>query len=114
MDGLIWGEYLLLLFFFAFIGLMNVPIARHKGRNQVRWFFFGFLLGPLGFALLLFMPKTQSKKYEEALARGELQRCPSCAELVKAEAIKCRYCGDPLDIPAQHQEPVVVIESVEN
>ena len=36
------------------------------------------------------------------------------AELVKAEAIKCRFCGDPLNIPAQLQEPVVVIESEEN
>ena len=59
------------------------------------------------------MPKTQVKKDEEALDRGELRKCPSCAELVKAEAIKCRHCGDTLNIGSQPQQPVGVLESGE-
>ena len=110
MDNLIWGEYLLLLFFLIFIGLINIPIAWSKGRSTVRWFFLGFLLGPLGLVLLLFIPMTQVQKDEKALVRGELQKCPSCAEFVKAEAIKCRHCGDSLNIEDQPQQSVEIVE----
>ena len=113
MDSLVWGEFVLLLLLMTFIGLINIPIARSRGRSQVRWFFLGFLLGPLGFVLLLFIPKTQAKKDEEAFDRGELRKCPSCAELVKSETVKCRHCGDPLNIEKLPQQPVGALESGE-
>ena len=103
MVDLVWGEFLLGLLLMTFIGFINIPIAQHKGRSPVRWFFLGFLLGPVGFILMLFMPKTRAKKDEEALARGELKKCPSCAELIKSEAVKCPYCGDTLDVEEQLQ-----------
>ena len=98
MVDLVLGEFLLGLLLMILIGLINIPIAKSKGRSLVRWFFLGFLLGPIGFILMLFMPKTRAKKDEEALARGELKKCPSCAELIKSEAVKCPYCGDILDV----------------
>ena len=78
-------------------GLVSSYLANEKGRNWLVWLIVGFLTGPIGLILILLWPKDQKTLDQKALFDGELKKCPVCAELVKAEASKCRFCLADLD-----------------
>jgi hypothetical protein len=78
-------------------GIAAVPIARARGRRTFGWALLGFLLGPFGVLLAYMMPPKTEVLELDALASGEMKRCPSCAELVRSEATKCRHCGAELE-----------------
>ncbi len=41
--------------------------------------------------------KPVAKEVErQAIQLGDMKKCSTCAELVKAEAVKCRFCGEAL------------------
>jgi hypothetical protein len=87
------GGGLVILAGLAICGAIVGAIAQnYRRRSFLDWFLYGFLAFPV--ALIHVLVAGRSK--------AGLRKCPSCAEMVQAEAKVCRYCQRELPSP----EPV--------
>jgi hypothetical protein len=88
----------ILLIFWLLFGVAAMLVMQNKGRSGCGGFALGFLLGPFGLMLALVLSSDQAVLEKSSLETGEMRKCPFCAEVIRKEARKCRYCGS--DIPA--------------
>ena len=51
------------------------------------------LIAPLVILILVLVARTRAAGATGAPSPTEMRKCPYCAELVRAEAVVCRYCG---------------------
>ena len=59
----------------------------------------GIFLGPLGVLITLFLKADTDKVEATAIESGESKKCPFCSELIKVDAVVCRFCGRDLPAP---------------
>ena len=102
-----------ILVFWIMCGIATSMIFKTKGQNPVAGFFLGAILGPFGILFALIWSKNEGEIEQRAITSGSLRKCPDCAEMVKVEARKCRFCAAELqpiavrDLAGQNMAPRV-------
>ena len=82
------------------IGLIPAAIASSKGRSFLGWWVFGAALFIVALPCAIVVGTDQSSLDTQRLSSGSMKKCPYCAELIRQEAVVCRFCGR--DIPGMH------------
>lgn len=72
-------------------------VASKKGKSVGLWCILGMFLGPLALIIILVAKEDRLEVERRSLDQGLEKKCPSCAELVKYEAKKCRFCGNEFE-----------------
>lgn len=66
-----------LLWWILLAGLIGI-IAHKTDKSFLLWFTLSLILTPIGGAILLFIRRRR--------------RCSQCKELIRRDAVKCKYC----------------------
>ena len=77
------------------LGVIPATVAYYKGRDFVPWWFYGTALWIIALPHSILMTKDLGAVDERQLRSGG-RRCPLCAEVVREEAVVCRFCGRDL------------------
>lgn len=87
------------------LSLLVGVFSRNRGHSFLAGFVFAVILSPLIAFLIVLVRKPNAAALENrSVAAGASKKCPTCAEVVRADALKCKHCGH--DFPPPEPPPV--------
>ena len=94
------GIVVLWLFFSIVAGI----IASNKGRSGFGFFLLSIFLSPVIGIVCAALASPDRDKVEAAkLSDPSYRQCPYCKEIIRRDAIRCRYCQATIDDVALRQ-----------
>jgi hypothetical protein len=85
------------------LGAVTAKIADDRAvpGEPVFWFIAGTFLALVALPAAIFLKSDPKLAERNELASGLSRKCPHCAEMVKVEALICRYCQRTLSAAAK-------------
>ncbi len=105
-----------IIILWALLSVVVGVYADKKGRSGIGFGFLSIITSPLiGFIIAWLVSSDNAAIEQSAITKGEVRKCPACAELVKVEAKICKHCRSELTEQSEEEaksEVKPVIEKV--